>query len=332
VRDAVPVSGGLDIRFFGRESRKRGVDEDRLATSCHELVEPVLDVMLGNPDTVEIAFGNSPHIDDVVMQALDEALQVVALEHKHCGWTARGYIKCPVPDISEGSAADNYRTLVREWAVTTEVFMDTLCAHLQTRDLADRTPLHDGAPEGWADNRKRRDRLVTLLDKALAPHGFRVTDSGEVLLTEHAGTNVYIEGPSLDVLDKVGWSDVSANMRDAAREIDEGNYGDALTDIGSGLQAALRQAGFPGKTLGEQFRTARAKPSDDDAAHPGQPFAGVHTKLGQAADNLSEWLATIRNQISDAHDGEEATKAEADLALRTGLALSAWLVDLHAAE
>ena len=81
------------------------------------------------------------------------------------------------------------------------------------------------------------------------------------------------------------------------------------------------------------YRASRphTKPFGGAAARPEQPLGRIDTKLGQAADNLSEWLAAIRNQISDAHDSEGATRAEADLALRAGLALRL-AVRPHAAE
>jgi hypothetical protein len=324
------VSGGLDIKFFGRESRKRGVDEDRLAQSCHELAEPVLNVMMSNSRTLELGehLGNP---DDRAMAALSDALQVVALEHKHCGWVhPQGYERCPVPDISEMSTGEAYWHLLERWAVTTEVFMDTLCVHLQTRDLTDQSPLRirpggeapDWVKEGWADNRKRRDLLIELLDKTLTPHGFHVTPYGEVVLAEHAGTQAEVEGPSLETLERAGWTDVANKMHEALREIAEGNPGDAVTDVATGLQAAFARAGYNGKTLGAQIKAARDKQAGGRVA-----FAGTHDKLGAAADNLSEWLAGLRNISSDAHHGPEATQTEAELAVRISIALSAWLAD-----
>lgn len=323
------MRGGLDIKFFGRESRKRGVDEDRLAKSCHELTEPVLGALLSDPRTLELNVG-SGHPEDRLMEALSAAFQIVEFEHKHCGYLPSGPLACPVPDISEMPTAEAYRELIHYWAVTTEVFMDTLCVLLQTRDETDWTPLYSGqdgevpdwVAEGWADNRKRRDLLVSLLDNTLAPHGFHVTPYGEVVLSEHAGTHAEVEGPSLEALHRAGWTDVAGKMREALREISEGNPGDAVTDVGTGLQIAFAHAGYRGKTLGDQIKAAR-----DTKATDGGGFAGVHTKLGVAAFGLSEWMSTVRNIGSDAHHGPEVTRPEAELTVRMGLALAVWLAD-----
>lgn len=322
------MSGGLDIKFFGRESRKRGVEEDRLAKSCHELTEPVLEALLSDPRTVEVNSGSGP-FEDRLMEALSEALKVVELEHKHCGYLPSGHQSCPVPDISDMSFREAYGELVRYWAVTTEVFMDTLCVLLQTRDKTDWAPLYtrdgeapDWVAEGWADNRKRTDLLISILDRTLAPHGFHVTSYGEVVLSEHAGTHAEVEGPSLEALHRAGWPDVANKMREALREILEGNPGDAVTDVGTGLQMAFARAGYSGKTLGAQIRSATDRKAADGAS-----FAGLHTKLGDAALALSEWLSTVRNIGSDAHHGPEVTGVEAELAVRMGLALAVWLAD-----
>lgn len=55
-------------------------------------------------------------------------------------------------------------------------------------------------------------------------------------------------------------------------------------------------------------------------------------ELGAAVDALGEWIASIRNQLADTHPGEDATEAEAVLALAVVRTVAMYLLDQGAPE
>lgn len=74
-------------------------------------------------------------------------------------------------------------------AANMEIFLDTLCVHLQSYSTRDWSRFY-GEPDGTPDfdNVQRKQARVDELRPALAMHGLHVTDEGEVMFAELAGT------------------------------------------------------------------------------------------------------------------------------------------------
>ena len=99
---------------------------------------------------------------------------------------------------------------------------------------------------------------------------------------------------------------VDDKLREALAELAAGNAADAVTDAGPALQILLEYLGFSGGQLGDQLRAARKAGWLD----------GVDTPLAVAVESLGTWIASIRNQRSDAHHGPAPDKRDAELAVR----------------
>ncbi|WP_156969623.1 abortive infection family protein [Knoellia subterranea] len=317
--------------------------EDDLRTHCGSLVEDLLPVLL-DPTSMsldhEAAAGGGGRVSpvEVLAHAWGEAIRLVALAHRDCGldpdisWRD----KCQMPYAAEdellgGEWMREMRVYVddtssgdRRWRIepsspladNREVFLDTLCIYLQTYPTRDLSLWHR-APEGTPDfdGAVRRQRLVDSLRPVLEKHDLHVTDAGEVMFREFSGTRAVVEGPTLDALDGVGWTDVADKLREAEGEIRADRFGDAITDSAVALEVALRRAGHEGNTLGERLKSARRSGG----------FAGADTKLGSGLEELVAWMTAVRNTKSDAHDAASSDQAEAVLALRLSATVAAWL-------
>lgn len=129
----------------------------------------------------------------------------------------------------------------------------------------------------------------------------------EVILREDLGASVLIEKPlAALVTSNPELSGVDDKLREALAELAAGNAADAVTDAGTALQMLLDHLGFPGGTLGDQLKAARRAGW----------LAGVDTPLATAVDGLAGWIASIRNQRSDAHHGPAPDPRDAELAVR----------------
>lgn len=129
----------------------------------------------------------------------------------------------------------------------------------------------------------------------------------EVILREDLGASVLIDKPlAALVTSNAALRGVDDKLREALAELAAGNPADAVTDAGTALQMLLEHLGFTGGQLGDQLKAARKAGW----------LSGVDTPLGAAIDNLAAWVASIRNQRSDAHHGPDPDLRDAELAVR----------------
>lgn len=186
--------------------------------------------------------------------------------------------------------------------------MDFTSAYLQTADDKDWSVVYK-VPDGTFDNVARKNNLYGIVDDLLRPLGFTIVEGVPEILT-----------PVVDPASAMSpdWHRAQKSLDDAYVELRAGRHRDAITDVGSALQSALESAGFPGKTLGAQIKMAQRKGI----------YSGVDTKLGVALESISEWIAAVRNERSDAHPGTIPTKGEATLAVGVGSAIVAHLWSL----
>lgn len=87
------------------------------------------------------------------------------------------------------------------------------------------------------------------------------------------------------------YAQVNEAFRNALAEITSGNPQDALTDLGTALQEALKACGYEGATIGEQLK----------AAKKAGVLGGANSPLAEAMEKTTAWTASVRNQRSDAH-------------------------------
>jgi hypothetical protein len=226
-------------------------------------------------------------------------MRLLALQHERCidcfvsdwvdpevGWEGAPF------NTSPGDVDTDVDFLTAILSGRTELFLDFLCALVQGNYTTDASG-GVGTDESRAYNLEVRTRVEEQLNAVLVPAGWRLVDGYPLYLAETL--------PLLDA--SLPWVEVQARMDDAAREIREARYSDAITDLGTAMQVALGLAGFNGTTLGEQNRLFRASPM----------FSGLHTKLGMGLLSLMEWVGATRNDRGDAHPGTEATEEEAHL-------------------
>lgn len=177
-------------------------------------------------------------------------------------------------------------------------------------------PLALDAVGAWADAYARLPGTPWLRDdeaKFLAEMEGILSDSifavrgREVILREDLGASVLIDRP-LDALvtSNPALRGVDDKLREALAELAAGNAADAVTDAGTALQMLLEYLGFSGGQLGDQLKAARKAGW----------LAGVDTPLAAAIESLGNWMASIRNQRSDAHHGPAPDKRDAELAVR----------------
>lgn len=94
---------------------------------------------------------------------------------------------------------------------------------------------------------------------------------------------------------------VEAAYTAALEELASGTAADALTDAGTALQEMLKAIGCSGETLGKQFKEAKSK----------QLLGNEDSPLLDAIERTMNWVASVRNQKSDAHPGNgTANKAD----------------------
>ncbi|SPF67132.1 Hypothetical protein PROPJV5_0142 [Propionibacterium ruminifibrarum] len=79
----------------------------------------------------------------------------------------------------------------------------------------------------------------------------------------------------------------------ALEELAQGNPADALTDAGTALQEMLKAVGCEGETLNRQFKDAKTK----------DVLGGEDSPLLESIEKSMSWVASVRNQKSDAHPG-----------------------------
>jgi hypothetical protein len=185
-----------------------------------------------------------------------------------------------------------------------------------------RFAVHESAPlaldavGAWADAYARLPGLPWLradeaqflsqLEEVLSGTIFAVRGR-EVILREDIGASVLIDKP-LDALvtSNPSLRSVDDKLREALDELAAGNAADAVTDAGTALQMLLDHLGYSGTQLGDQLKAARKAGW----------LSGVDTPLAVSVENLAIWIASVRNQRSDAHHGPAPDKRDAELAVR----------------
>ena len=177
-------------------------------------------------------------------------------------------------------------------------------------------PLALDAVGAWADAYARLPGLTWLraeeaqflsqMEDILAATIFPVRGR-EVILREDLGASVLIDKP-LDalILSNPALRTVDDKLREALDELVAGNPADAVTDAGTALQLLLDHLGYSGTQLGDQLKAARRAGW----------LSGVDTPLARSVESLVTWIASIRNQRSDAHHGPAPDKRDAELAVR----------------
>ena len=305
------------MQFYGRTVRQSGVGVDALTEAFDEdVVRQVLQAMGRRefiPHGSDPGCGCPDHILPIVTQ---RGMRLLAQEHEWC-------LDCDVTDwLSEDDGWANHLgnqqyagtfeaqveilTGVLSWS--TELFLDFLCALIQGFDPRD-VSAHYREPPGTVTNKSKREALEMAINEVFDPSGWRLVE----------GFPVHLDTPVTVGADPVEWPDVQRHLDAAARELTDGHPADAATDIGTALQAALELAGCSGQTLGDQLKVARRAGL----------FAREHTKLGTALEDLGDWVAGVRNQLSDAHHGDEATEAEARLALAVVRGVAVYLLSVR---
>lgn len=311
-------SQALPARLFGREARRAGIGDDVLDAKVGRLARAVAETILDR-DYTEFNFASSEPLGP-----LGDALDALRLEHRNCPyWPNGGSAKCYVP-TSEGREYDiDIDTLSEILGDRLELLLDFVSIYVQMYDTHDHAELAERwyrqpLPPEATDNGERRERLRQALNSVLVPAGYRVLRSGLVLPNAMDGSAPLLDRPVNALLDGAGWQPVGDKIDAAWREIEDEQYEDAVTDIGVALEIALRLAGYPGQTLGDQIGAARR----------GQAFSRTNTPLGLGVEHVARWVSATRNSKGDAHDSPlTPTRAEAELALRLVLAVSGWLAE-----
>lgn len=275
-----------------------------------ELVENVLHLIEQNAPIENALFHHDP------FGLLARAVAFVALVHENCGMDPRhpSYFKCQVPDPFENFAPAD---VLRDFGSRSELFFDTLSVYLQWFPSSDHSAWYGqqgGTPE--FDDAQRGARFHDALAALLSPR-YTVTQNGLVLPVELAGSAPMIESPAIHLLRGAQWPDVISKVEDAEREILDGHFADSVTDSGTALEVALARVGCDGKTLGERVKVAKHR-----------LFTNTETQLGEAAERIAKYVASMRNIKGDAHAGADASRSDAELVLRTTLALMMWLAEV----
>ena len=310
-------AGGLAVRFYGYTQRRAGADERELATPFDaEVVRKTLEA-LTNPELLPIDSGGITDLDQVLPLIVERPLRLVAQEHERCldcdvsGWMQADEM-LHEHLILEGFRGDldpkidaHVAVLTDLLAARTEQSFDFLCALVQSHDTRDFSS-KAGKPASTYSNANVKQAVQDAVNEQLEAAGWRLVYGYPTTLTGAGAT-----ARPLD------WPEVEQHLTNAQREITEGHNADALTDIGTALQAALTLAGCPGKTIGEQVAVAKKA----------NLFTREHAKLGVAVEALGDWIASIRNQKGDAYPGAEASASEAHLAYGVLRAVVVYLLD-----
>lgn len=177
-------------------------------------------------------------------------------------------------------------------------------------------PLALDAVGAWIDSyarlpdtrwlREDEDAFVAAVADVFADSIFAIRGR-EIILREDLGASILIDKPLMAlVTSNPALRAVDDKLREALAELADGNPADAVTDAGTALQMLLDQLGFTGGQLGDQLKAARKAGW----------LSGVDTPLAVAVESLGTWIASIRNQRSDAHHGPAPDARDAELAVR----------------
>lgn len=188
--------------------------------------------------------------------------------------------------------------------------------HLASLVVEGECPLALDAIGAWVDSyarlpdlpwfRKEEERFLQQLEEVLADTIFAVRGR-EIVLREDLGGSTLVDKPlAALVTSNPALRGVDDKLREALAELAAGNAPDAVTDAGTALQMLLQHLGYSGGQLGDQLKAARKA----------QWLSGVDAPLADAVDSLARWVASIRNQRSDAHHGAEADPRDAELVVR----------------
>lgn len=154
--------------------------------------------------------------------------------------------------------------------------------------------------------REEETAFVSGVESVLSDSIFAIRGR-EVILREDLGASALIDKPlAALVTSNPALRAVDDKLREALAELAAGNAADAVTDAGTALQMLLEHLGYSGGQLGDQLKAARKAGW----------LSGVDTPLASAVESLGTWIASVRNQRSDAHHGPNPDALDAELAVR----------------
>ena len=129
--------------------------------------------------------------------------------------------------------------------------------------------------------------------------------NGKMTEMESQELHTSVVAPTLRLLsERPGWSEVEDAYQKALQEIADGNPDDAITDIGTAIQEALRKLACEGRDLSRLSQDA------------------VRRRVLKGYDiKLADWIGADRSQSGDGHITSGATTEDAWLAVHVGGAL-----------
>lgn len=164
----------------------------------------------------------------------------------------------------------------------------------------------ESVPAGFERNASRLKRLASAAAELLVPCGWSMNADGLVY---------ELDTPD-EVEDRPGWAEVEAALLAAQAEMRQGEYADAMTDVGRALQLALTAAGHAGRTTAAQLK----------AAKKAGLFSKSHSNLEAAAECLLDWISAQRNTRSDSHPSDDpASRDDIVVALSAARAVIRYL-------
>jgi len=171
----------------------------------------------------------------------------------------------------------------------------------------------------WASADPNRTYRAAEVNAIMREHrvSFEVID-GEMIPFSSRVMHVDVVEPAIHLLrgrpDLMG---AEVAFRKALEEISRGDAPDAITDAGTALQQALEGLGFEGKSLGPLINDAK-----------GKGFLGPHdSNLTSGIAKFLDWASADRSNSGDTHNADEATLADAWLAVHVVGALILRLAD-----
>ncbi|KRE55627.1 hypothetical protein ASG70_09930 [Phycicoccus sp. Soil748] len=177
-------------------------------------------------------------------------------------------------------------------------------------------PLALDAVGAWADGyarlpglpwqRHEEEVFLNEVEEILSETKFAIRGR-EGILREDLGAVVLIDKPlAALVSNNPALRHVDDKLREALEELSAGNAADAVTDAGTALQMLLEHLGYAGGQLGDQVKQARKSGWLD----------GIDTPMADAVDAIVRWIASVRNQRSDAHHGPPPETRDAEFVVR----------------
>lgn len=128
----------------------------------------------------------------------------------------------------------------------------------------------------------------------------------EVIEFDSREIHTAIISPTLRLISREGWEKVEASYQDGLKELSAGNSSDAITDVTTALQEALRELGCKGGDLATLLKSAK-----------NTILKGYDSKYVQAVDNLVSWTSANRANRGDSHKVAKVDKDDAWFVVHT---------------